>query len=77
MSGILETVKDIYEAMNQGNIGKVISTFDESFSIHLPDLLGGTYRGREGILDVVSKICSSGGNTKKVSENLSKLKTGF
>jgi hypothetical protein len=70
MSQALKTVEEIYEAMEQGNIGKIISVLDENFTVHLAKSLGGVYQGREGILDVVSKMCSASGNSKKVVENI-------
>jgi SnoaL-like domain len=70
MSQALKTVEEIYEAMEQGNIGKIISVLDESFAVHLAKSLGGVYQGREGILDVVSKMCSASGKSKKIVENI-------
>jgi predicted RNA binding protein with dsRBD fold (UPF0201 family) len=70
MSQVLKAVEEIYEAMEQGNIGKIISVLDESFTVHLSKSLGGVYRGREGILDVVSKMCSASSKSKKIVENI-------
>jgi hypothetical protein len=70
MSQALNIVEGIYEAMEQGNIGKIISVLDESFTVHLATSLGGVYQGREGILDVVSKMCSASGKSKKTVENI-------
>jgi hypothetical protein len=70
MSQALKTVEEIYEAMEQGNIGKIISVLDENFTVYLAKSLGGIYHGREGILDVVSKMCSAGGKSKKLVENI-------
>jgi SnoaL-like domain len=75
MSQALKTVEEIYEAMEQGNIGKIISVLDESFTVHLAKSLGGVYQGREGILDVVSKMCSASGKSKKIVENIIELKS--
>jgi predicted SnoaL-like aldol condensation-catalyzing enzyme len=69
MSQALKAVEEIYEAMEQGNIGKIISVLDESFAVHLAKSLGGVYQGREGILDVVSKMCGSESKIKKVTES--------
>jgi translation initiation factor RLI1 len=68
MSQLLNIVQGIYEAMEQGNIGKVIVVLEEDFTLHLADSFGGVYYGREGILDVVSKMCSSSSKSKKVVE---------
>jgi hypothetical protein len=70
MSQLSKAVEEIYEAMEQGNIGKIISVLDESFTVYLAKSLGGIYQGREGILDVVSKMCSASGKSKKIVENL-------
>lgn len=70
MSQALITVEEIYEAMEQGNIGRIISVLDENFSVHLAESLGGVYQGREGILDVVSKMCSASGKLKKIVEKI-------
>jgi hypothetical protein len=70
MSQALKTVEEIYEAMEQGNIGKIISVLDENFTVYLAKSLGGVYNGREGILDVVSKMCSTSGKLKKIVENI-------
>jgi SnoaL-like domain len=74
MSQALKTVEEIYEAMEQGNIGKIISVLDENFTVHLAKSLGGVYQGREGILDVVSKMCSTSGKSKKIVENIIEFK---
>jgi SnoaL-like domain len=70
MSQALKTIEEIYEAMEQGNIGKIISVLDENFSVRLAKSLGGVYQGREGILDVVSKMCSASGKSKKIVEDI-------
>ena len=70
MSQALKTVEEIYEAMEQGNIGKIISVLDENFTVHLAKSLGGVYQGREGILDVISKMCSASGKSKKIVEDI-------
>jgi ketosteroid isomerase-like protein len=67
MLQILKTVQDIYEAMEHGNIGKIISALDEDFTVYLAKSLGGRYQGREGILEVVSKLCSSSSAFKKIT----------
>jgi predicted SnoaL-like aldol condensation-catalyzing enzyme len=69
MSQVLNTVQGIYEAMEQGNIGKVIAVLEEDFTLHLASSFGGVYHGREGILDVVSKMCSSSSKSKKAVES--------
>jgi hypothetical protein len=69
MSQVLSTVQGIYEAMEQGNIGKVIAVLEEDFTLHLASSFGGVYHGREGILDVVSKMCSSSSKSKKAVES--------
>ncbi|MHA4806788.1 nuclear transport factor 2 family protein [Flavitalea flava] len=66
MSQVLNEVKAIYEAIEQGNIGKIISALDENFVIRLARSLGGAYKGREGILELVSKMCNTSGRIKKV-----------
>jgi predicted SnoaL-like aldol condensation-catalyzing enzyme len=73
MTQALKTVQGIYEAMEQGNVGKVLSVLDDDFIVHLPNLFGGDYRGREGILDVVSKMCSSGSGLKKINRRFVEL----
>jgi predicted SnoaL-like aldol condensation-catalyzing enzyme len=70
MSQLLKTVQVIYDAMEQGNMGKIMSVFDENFKVHLAGSLGGVYKGREGILEVISKMCSSSSSSKKVIENI-------
>ena len=69
MAQTLKIVQGIYEAMEQGNIGKVLNVIDKSFIIHLSKSLGGNYYGREGMLEVVSKMCSSSSKIKKITEN--------
>jgi hypothetical protein len=71
MTNLLQTVQDIYKAMEQGNIAKIITVLNEGFTIRLAPLLGGEYRGREGILEVVSKMCGSGNALTKVTESFS------
>jgi predicted SnoaL-like aldol condensation-catalyzing enzyme len=73
MTQALKTVQDIYKAMEQGNVGKVLSVLDDDFIVHLPKSLGGDYKGREGILGVVSKMCGSGSGMKKINEHFVEL----
>lgn len=73
MRQALKTVQDIYKAMEQGNVVKILSVLDDDFIVHLPKLFGGDYRGREGILDVISKMCGSGSGMKKIQEHFVEL----
>jgi ketosteroid isomerase-like protein len=75
MTQSLKTVTDIYEAIEQGNIGKIISLLDENFTVYLPNSLGGAYHGHEGILDVVSKMCSSSTAAKKFVDTITQHDT--
>ena len=66
MTETLKNIQDIYEAAKEGNIGKLLKLIDEKIVIRLSKSLGGIYQGREGILEVVSKMCSSSNHVKKI-----------
>lgn len=66
MTQVLKEVQAIYEALDQGNISKIISVLDENFVIRLSRSLGGEFKGREGILELVSRMCNTNGKIKKV-----------
>lgn len=66
MTETLKNIQDIYEAAKEGNIGKLLKLIDEKIVIRLSKSLGGIYQGREGILDAVSKMCSSSNHVKKI-----------
>jgi hypothetical protein len=67
MSLPLTVIRDLYHAMEQGNIGKVFSLLDQKFIIQGP--LGTDRTGREGVLDIVSNLYRQGKGIKKEMEH--------
>jgi ketosteroid isomerase-like protein len=63
MSSALTVIRDLYHAMEQGNIGKLFSLLDHTFAIQGP--LGTDRTGREGVLDIVSNLYRQGKGIKK------------
>ena len=76
MHQLLKKVQEIYEASEQGNIGKMLILLGEDFVAFLPKALGGRYEGREGILEVVSKMCSSSHIIKKEAKEFVEIENG-
>lgn len=63
MSPALSVARDLYHAMEQGNIGKLFSLLDEKFVIQGP--IATERKGREGILDIISDLYRQGKGIKK------------
>lgn len=68
MSLALSAVQDLYQAMEQGNIGRLFSLLDQRFVIQGP--VGTDRRGREGILDIISNLYRQGKGIKKEIDHL-------
>jgi len=63
MSLALTVTRDLYHAMEQGNIGKLFSLLDQKFVIQGP--IGTDRKGREGVLDIISNLYRQGKGIKK------------
>jgi len=63
MSLPLTVTRDLYHAMEQGNIGKLFSLLDPKFVIQGP--MGTERKGREGVLDIISSLYRQGKGIKK------------
>ncbi|WP_205514646.1 nuclear transport factor 2 family protein [Longitalea arenae] len=69
MTQALQTIRDLYVSMEQGNIGKLVIALDEAVYVHTAACMGGNRRGREGILQLVPVFYRPGSGIKKVIDH--------
>ncbi|SHM73164.1 Ketosteroid isomerase-related protein [Chitinophaga jiangningensis] len=65
MSNVWKSIQDIYLALEQGNIGKIMTLIEEDTLFMLDKPLGGTYRGREGLLLLIGRFYQGGSRVSK------------
>jgi|GEM_PF-1234866 len=66
----LQQISEIYECMEQGNIGKLLMVLDDAVMVCTAQCMGGNRRGHEGILQLVSAFYRPGTIMKKTMERL-------
>ncbi|MBV7532560.1 nuclear transport factor 2 family protein [Chitinophaga sp. sic0106] len=65
MSNVWKSIQDIYLALEQGNTGKIMTLVDEEILFKLDKPLGGTYKGREGLLLLIGRFYQGGSRISK------------
>jgi hypothetical protein len=68
MTQVLQIILDVYAAMEQGNIGKLVITLDDAVWVYTAQSMGGNRRGREGILQQVPAFYRPGSGIKKLAD---------
>ncbi len=64
MTPPLKQISDIYEYMEQGNIGKLLILLDDAIMVYTDQCMGGNRRGREGVLQLVPAFYRPGTGIK-------------
>jgi len=62
----LQTIRDLYSCMEQGNIGKLVAALHDEVWVYTAHCMGGNRRGREGILHQVPAFYRPGTGVKKI-----------
>jgi hypothetical protein len=69
MTLALQTIRELYALMEQGNIGKLVIALEDAVWVYTAQCMGGNRQGREGILQQVPAFYRPGTGIKKVAEH--------